>query len=156
MPFERVGWTAQAWCVWSFSVGMAVLALGAENATAADLVVHIGNVSPKGGDVRLALYDERSYAGHDGKPIATAVAAAAAPETVIFLRNITPGRYAAKAFQDWDRSGRFKQNALGYPEEPFGFSNDAAPILDQPSFERASFELRGTSLAITITLREGL
>lgn len=137
-------------------VALAVLLFCAGPAAAADLAVSVTNVSSKGGDIRLALYDERSYAGHDGQPIAAVTVTATSPTTTLTVRGLSPGRYAAKVFQDFDRSGAFKMNVFGYPEEPFGFSNDARPLLDQPSFARASFEVGRDRQAITIRLRGGL
>ena len=56
-----------------FSVWIALAAaLTAAPASAADLIVHVGNVLPAGGVLRLGLYNEALYPDDDSKPIATA------------------------------------------------------------------------------------
>ena len=117
------------------------------------LTIKIENVSNKGGDVRIALYDRAGYSGHDQKPILATAVEARAPETVVTLPNVPRGVYAIKMFQDFNRSGSFVTNRLGIPEEPFGFSNDALPLLDQPSFDEAKFSLENGSTRIVVHLR---
>ena len=117
------------------------------------LTISIEDVSSRGGDIRVALYDRASYAGHDQKPILATVVEAKAPETVVVLTNVPTGTYALKLFQDFNRSGTFVVNKLGLPEEPFGFSNDALPILDQPSFDAAKFSLTNGAMRIVVHLR---
>ena len=117
------------------------------------LTISIENVSSQGGSIRVALYDRASYGGHDQKPVLATVVEAKTPETVVTLSKVPPGVYALKMFQDIDRSGTFVVNKLGIPEEPFGFSNDALPLLDQPSFDTAKFNLTSGSLRIVVHLR---
>lgn len=76
------------------------IALCSAPALASDLTVRVTDVSPRGGDIRLALYDERGYAGREGTPVAVANVPAAMPETLVVVRHLPPGRYAAKLFQD--------------------------------------------------------
>ena len=123
-----------------FSVWIALAAaLTAAPASAADLIVHVGNVLPAGGVLRLGLYNEALYPDDDSKPIATADVAATAPETVITLRNIPPGIYAIQTFQDLNSNNRMDTTWLGLPLEPFGFSRDAKPFLSKPSFDDVKF-----------------
>ena len=117
------------------------------------LTIKVENVSLQGGALQIALYDEAGYAGHDQRPVAKVVVDARAPETVVRIPNVRPGAYAVKMFQDFHRTGAFAMNALGIPEEPFGFSNDARPLLDQPAFDRAKFVLLGGETAIVVHLQ---
>jgi len=129
------------------------LGLGASPTLAATLVVTVEAVSPRGGNLRVALYDRTSYAGHDADPVADRVVNAVAPETIIEFDDIDPGTYAVKMFQDINRNGRFDTNVIGLPAEPFGFSNDARPLFDQPSFDAAKFTIGTGKRTITIRLR---
>ena len=124
--------------------------------TEPSLVIKIENVSPQGGELRVALFDRASYDGHVGKPVAEITATAHAPETIVTLKGLKPGNYAVKMYQDVGRTGVFATTRLGTPAEPFGFSNDAIPILDQPSFDSAKFELTPEPLSIVVHLRQGL
>ncbi len=122
-------------------------------AESASLSIRVENVSERGGLLQVALYDEASYAGHDQPPIAKLSITAKAPVTVVTVPNIKPGVYAIKMFQDVHRTGSFAVNMLGIPEEPFGFSNDARPLFDQPGFDRAKFQLANGMTSIVIHLR---
>jgi len=122
----------------------------------AALTIKIENVSKAGGCVRVALYDRTTYEGHDQNPLADATIDSTAPETVLTLPRLRPGEYAVKMYQDIHRSGAFATSRLGLPEEPFGFSNDARPLLDQPSFDAAKFRLSRGANIITVHLRGAL
>ena len=124
----------------------------AENQPAV-LTIKVENVSSEGGALQVALYDQAGYSGHDQAPVAKVVVDARAPETVVRIPNVRPGAYAVKMFQDFHRTGSFAQSALGVPEEPFGFSNDAIPLLDQPEFDRAKFVVFGGETSIVVHLR---
>ena len=114
-------------------------ALAALPATAADITIHVGNVLPVGGVLRLGLYNEALYPDDDSKPIASADVPAMAPETVITLRNIPPGVYGILTFQDVNSNNRMDSNWIGLPLEPFGFSRDAKPFLSKPGFDEVKF-----------------
>lgn len=119
----------------------------------ATLTIKIENVSEKGGLVRVALYDKSDYDGHDGSPLLATAVEARAPVTVVKVPAMRPGEYAVKLFQDYYRTGAFVTSALGVPEEPFGFSNDARPLLDQPSFADTKFNVSGGTNEITVHLQ---
>jgi len=119
----------------------------------ANLTIRVESVSPKGGTLRIALFDISTYAGHKQPPLTSADVPAVSPETVTTLTNLRPGTYAVKMFQDFYGTHKFVANRWGVPQEPFGFSNDAIPLLDQPSFNAVKFEvLRGPN-SITVHLR---
>lgn len=127
--------------------------LGASHALAATLIVKVEAVSLRGGNLRVALYDRTSYEGHDADPVADKVVNAVAPEPIVEFDGVAPGTYAIKMFQDINRNGQFDMNVIGLPGEPFGFSNDARPLFDQPSFDAAKFTIGNGRRMITIRLR---
>ncbi len=123
---------------------------------ASTLIIRIENVSSNGGLVRVALYDRATYAGHGQKPVLATEVEARSPETIVKLSGVPFGIYAVKMFQDVHRTGTFLTSKLGLPEEPFGFSNDALPLLDQPNFDAAKFSVASGSSEIVVHLRSGL
>ena len=131
------------------------LQLGA-TAPAADqtatLIVRVESVSRKGGDVRLGMYDPASWSNDKAEPVAGAVVPAVAPETVIVLRNLKPGVYGVKLFQDFNRNGEFDFTWLGLPAEKYGFSRDARVFLHEPGFDATKFTLAPGANTITIHL----
>ena len=106
----------------------------------ATLVIHVRDVSPKGGMLRLGLYDEAGYPNDDA-PVAAADVKAELGENTITLHNIPAGTYAIEAFQDVNANNRMDTSWLGLPQEPFGFSRDAKPVLSKPGFAKVKFEV---------------
>jgi uncharacterized protein (DUF2141 family) len=134
--------------------GILLLALAPGSAPGtATLVVKVEKVSPRGGDLRVALYTEQAYGADNGEPVQDAVVPARPGETIVTLAGIRPGIYAVKMFQDFNRNGRFDMNWLGLPLEKYGFSNDARPTFTEPPFAATKFELRPGTNTITIHLQ---
>jgi len=123
------------------------------SASAATLTVKVENIDKKGGDLHVALYDQASWSNDDAEPLAGAIVPAIAPETNVTLQNIKPGVYGVKTYQDVNRNGKFDQNWLGLPLEPYGFSNDAKPVLTAPGFDRTKFMVRDGANIIMIHLQ---
>ncbi|GAA0576564.1 DUF2141 domain-containing protein [Rhizomicrobium electricum] len=130
-----------------------MMALPVQSGLAATLTVHVSAIDKKGGTLRVSLYDQAGWDKDDDTPIASANVPAAMPVTTVTLKDIKPGVYGIKLFQDYNNNGRFDQNFLGLPLERYGFSRDAAPRLSQPSFDRTKFTVGDGDNEITIRLQ---
>ena len=119
----------------------------------AHLTVTVENVSPKGGDLRLSLYDKAHYDGRDGKAVVDMVVPAQSPRTDVVLPPVPPGIYAIKMFQDYNKNGEFDFTWLGLPAEGYGFSNNAKPIFSEPGFDKTQFTLPAGNQTQTIRLQ---
>ncbi len=118
------------------------------------LTVRVENVSPKGGNLRLALYDRARYEA-DADPVTDKVVAAKQGANIVTFDGVEPGEYAIKMFQDFNRNGKFDQNWLGLPEERYGFSNNAGPDwmhLGPPRFDTARIVLKAGANSTAIRL----
>ena len=131
----------------------ALMALLPLSAAAATLTVKVENIDKKGGTLRLSLYDEASWSNDDSEPIVSANVPAVPPETSVVFKDIAPGVYGVKTYQDANRNGKFDQNWLGLPLERYGFSRDAHPRLSEPGFGRTKFTLSDGENAIVIHLQ---
>ena len=107
----------------------------------ASITITIGKISPRGGILRLGLYDAAGYP-NDDKPVVTADVAVTGTVMKLTLNDIPPGRYAIESFQDINGNGKMDSNWLGLPQEPYGFSRDAKPFLSKPGFAVAAFILK--------------
>jgi uncharacterized protein (DUF2141 family) len=140
---------------------MALLAVGfgaparAQDQTAT-LVIHVQDVSPKGGVVRLGLYDEARYPDDDSKAVASADVPARAGETVITLNNVPPGTYAIQTYQDVNSNDKMDTSWFGFPLEPFGFSRDARPKLSKPRFAEVKFDVAPGMNVQTLHLQDSV
>jgi uncharacterized protein (DUF2141 family) len=122
----------------------------------ASLTVRIEGVSPKGGVLRLGLYDATGYPDDDSTPIASADVPAQAGEMVVTLSGLRPGTYAIEAFQDINANGEMDTSWFGIPEEPFGFSRDARPHLSKPRFGAVAFALHAGANRQTLHLQNSI
>jgi len=135
---NRIFWTLPGFA--AGLLGMTLAAHAAPGATA-DLTIRVETLSPAGGILRLGLYDRTRYPDDNSKPVASADVKASGSEMVITLHGIVPGSYAIETFQDLNADGKMDVTWLGLPEEPFGFSRDARPHLNKPSFGQVAFTL---------------
>ena len=67
--------------------------------------------------------------------------------------DIPAGKYAVVVYHDENGNGHFDQNAFGMPLEGYGFSKNAAPLFDAPSFAAASLDYDGQHLFTVINIR---
>lgn len=122
-------------------------------ASLATLIVKVEKVSPRGGDVRAAVYTSANYPLDNADPVIDGVVPAKPGETIVTMTGIVPGEYAVKVFQDFNRNGEFDMNWLGLPLEKYGFSNDARPTFSEPPFDATKFQLHSGTNVIVIHLR---
>jgi uncharacterized protein (DUF2141 family) len=109
------------------------------------LTVKVEHIARRGGNLRLALYGDKSFSDDDAQPIADRVVPATPPVQSVTFEGVPPGSYAIKMFQDANRNEKFDTNWLGLPSERYGFSNNAKPDwmhLSPPGFEAAKIDLK--------------
>ncbi len=118
---------------------------------AAKLTVEITNVTRTGGNIRVALYKPTDKFG-TAKPDFFKVIPVAQPGTRQVAFDVEPGRYAVAVFHDLNDNDKLDKNIVGYPKEPFGFSNNFRPVVSAPDFEDCAFTLseKGTSISIKL------
>lgn len=122
----------------------------------ATLVIHVEDVSPKGGILRLGLYDEARYPDDDSIAIASADVRAEPGRTTITLNNLAPGTYAIQAYQDINSNDKMDTSWFGIPQEPFGFSRDAQPRLSKPRFSSVKFDVGAGMNVQTLHLQNSI
>jgi len=73
-------------------------------------------------------------------------------QNIVHYQDIPPGTYALAVVHDENMNGKLDTNWLGIPTEGYGFSNDVKALLGPPSFSAASFQYKGGTLDLTISL----
>ena len=98
------------------------------------LHVAIAGVSAMSGHVRVAICSVSDFL----KDCHYEGAAPATPGvTVVTVKDLPPGVYAAQAYEDRNDSHSVDRNILGVPKVGVGFSNNAPIHLAPPSFQSA-------------------
>ena len=119
-------------------LALLALAWSAAPASATVLKLRLQGLKPQG-QVMVLLFDaERAWKSKAGplREVKRRVHAAAAE---ISLENLRPGKYGVMVFQDLNLDGRMNFNAVGYPTEPYGFSNNSRGLFGPPAWSRAAF-----------------
>jgi uncharacterized protein (DUF2141 family) len=146
---QKAGFQAHLIAGLAILVAMSAPALAADTAT---LTVKVLNVSDKGGDLRVGVYDQATFVVRGSKPVANEVVSAKAG-TMSFTFSLKPGEYGVKVLQDLNRNGKLDMSMMGMmPAEPYGLSNDAKPTMSGPPWDDAKITLKPGATAITITL----
>jgi len=117
---------------WLLSSGFCLLSPG-------ELKITVTNISPTGGDLYIAVYDNKeSYMKPDLAFLLKIVPIDSETENIVF-KDVPPGEYAISIFQDINGNGELDKRGAGIPNEPFGFSNDARGKLGPAKYKDAKF-----------------
>lgn len=117
----------------------------------ATLTIHVGNVRNAQGRVHVDLCDQARFLS-EKCPI-DATVPAQSPETVVVIRDVAPGRYAAQLFHDENGNGKFDRGLFGIPKEGIAFSRDAPVHLAPPHWNDAVIALVPGAQSARVAMR---
>lgn len=113
--------------------------------------VTITNIQIDKGQIRLGLFKDEATFPVTGKQYKGYVFDVKNKKASIEIHHIPHGKYAIGVLHDVNSNQIMDKNFMGYPLEPYGFSNDARATFSAPSFEAASFKHDGsTNLTIKV------
>ncbi len=135
-----------------FSLLFALETLGQSNPT--NLQVSISGASSDTGSIRILVFSKPSGFPDQVKQAVRSISLPSKNGKASFkLTDLPAGTYAIGVIHDQDNNGKLSTNAVGYPTEKFGFSNDPKVYFGPPSFEKAAFVLGKTPISLEISLR---
>lgn len=119
------------------------------------IIVKVTGLRSDSGSVRCSLYDDPAGFPTDQKHVVARVRAVPKDKTAtcIFKSPKRGQKYAAVIHHDENDDNVFQRNALGMPQEGYGFSNNVRPVLSAPSFEACQFSYGGGQTSLSITTR---
>jgi uncharacterized protein (DUF2141 family) len=124
----------------SFTRVLLVLLLALPLHASAQLTLNVETILNKpeaGGMLRLALCpNEDAYDSEEGC-VLRSVAANGRSVRCTFS-DVAPGTYAVKVFHDINSDEELNTSWIGWPKEPYGFSNDAPVNMGPPPFKLAA------------------
>ena len=126
--------------------------LGQSNQTS--LQVSISGASSDAGSIRILVFSKPSGFPDQVKQAVRSISLPSKSGKASFkLTDLPAGTYAIGVIHDQDNNGKLSTNAVGYPTEKFGFSNNPKVYFGPPSFEKAAFVLGKTPISLEISLR---
>lgn len=117
----------------------------------ATLTLHVVNVRNAHGRVHVDLCDQARFMT-ERCPISVAVPAQS-PDTVIVIRDVPPGRYAAQLFHDENSNDKPDRGLFGIPKEGIAFTRDAPIHLAPPHWNDAVIALTPGAQSARVTMR---
>ena len=134
------------------SLFFALETLGQSNQTS--LQVSISGASSDAGSIRILVFSKPSGFPDQVKQAVRSISLPSKNGKASFkLTDLPTGTYAIGVIHDQDNNGKLSTNAVGYPTEKFGFSNNPKVYFGPPSFEKAAFVLGKTAVLVEISLR---
>ena len=135
-----------------FSLLFALETLGQSNPT--NLQVSISGASSDTGSIRILVFSKPNGFPDQVKQAVRSISLPSKNGKASFkLTDLPTGTYAIGVIHDQDNNGKLSTNAVGYPTEKFGFSNNPKVYFGPPSFEKAAFVLGKTAVSLEISLR---
>ena len=120
---------------------------------ATTLTIQIHQAASDQGLIRVLIFSKA--AGFPDQPEKALKSYSVAPKNKSAILNVSDlpaGIYAVAVIHDEDKTGKLNTNAVGYPTEKFGFSNNPKILFSAPSFDKAAFEFKSTSQTLRINL----
>ncbi|MGB4772880.1 MAG: DUF2141 domain-containing protein [Chitinophagaceae bacterium] len=114
--------------------------------------VDISGEAISGSTIHIALYRPEDKFPSEQTAFRTATIKAEGNITNVKFE-VPYGDYALAVFQDENANGKLDKTAIGFPKEPFGFSNNFRPKLSKPKFRNCSFTFSEQSVKTVIKLR---
>lgn len=119
--------------------------------TSPKLRVQISGARSKTGNFVCALFANSDDFANRANPVASA--SLPVTQSAWIITDLPAGRYAAAIFHDENLDTKLNRHGLGYPLEPYGFSNNARGRFGPPHYEDAAFSFQDQNLKIKIDLR---
>ncbi|MBK1842663.1 DUF2141 domain-containing protein [Azospirillum sp. YIM B02556] len=118
------------------------------------LHVAVSGLRSSDGMLTLTVYgDNPADFLASGKKLARVRVAATLGTTNLCIAVPLRRSYAIALYHDEDGDRRFTRNAIGYPVEGYGVSNDAATMMGIPSYESARFIAQPGDNRLSIAMR---
>ena len=119
--------------------------------TETTLTVEISNIKLAKGEIRIGVFKKGTKITGKADFGQVLVASGQATERAVF--RVPAGRYAVAIYHDINNNKRLDNNFVGYPKEPFGFSNNFRPVISPPDFEDCAFDLKEGGTTVEVKLR---
>lgn len=125
-------------------IGIFLLAGFQMNAVAQNehsIEIHFSGLNPKyGSEILIGLYDKKHEFLSDNVYRSFEIQTNGKKD-FIYTIHLPKGKYAMAMFQDLNGDKELNKNFIGYPTEPFTFSNNAAATFGPPKWKDAAFQI---------------
>ena len=119
-----------------------------------ELVIEVvGLDNAKKGNLRIGIFKKEGFLKPD-KAVDGKIVPVTSSTMKVTFKNLPIGTYGVAVVHDQDKNGKLSTNLVGYPTEPYGFSNNKYGNFGPPSFSDAAIKLEeGKTTEIKIKLK---
>jgi uncharacterized protein (DUF2141 family) len=118
------------------------------------LTIEIDGNLQEGKTVHVALYRKEDHFPSEKTAFRTASVVVKGKSMKVQF-DLPYGDYAAAIYLDENGNNALDKNGIGFPKEPFGFSNNFRPKLGKPKFKNCEFTFNADAIQTAINLRGG-
>lgn len=112
------------------------------------------NLKNKKGKILIAVYNKPGdFAKKNKSYTAKSITVNGENTAAVVFENLPAGVYAIAAFLDENENGKLDTNFLGIPNEQYGFSNNARPLMRAATFNEAAFTVTQQDNNLEIKLK---
>lgn len=117
------------------------------------IVVQLNGIKVPKGQVLLSLFkSEEGFPTQPEKAFRWKKAAVTSSSLIISLDGLPIGSYAIAVVHDENVNEVMDRDWLGFPDEPYGISNNVTGTITPPSFDEAKFTVTGKRDTIKIEM----
>jgi uncharacterized protein (DUF2141 family) len=120
------------------------------SASFSQLHIVVDNLKKDTGTVLIALYNSKNSFGHIREVFREGRAKVKDLMADYTFTDLPPGEYAISLFHDVNDNETLDKSSLGFPTEPYGFSNNALGSFGPPPFKKAKFYFNGNPKEMAI------
>ena len=130
------------------------LYLGTTYLLGATLTIEISNVETKEGKLYVGLYTENQEFLNIDRAFMKKIIEAKNDTEELTFDNLEEGSYAVAIFHDINNNGMLDKNFIGFPKEPYAFSNNFKPKFSKPEFDDCNFTVENEDIKQMIVLSD--
>jgi uncharacterized protein (DUF2141 family) len=119
---------------------LGLIAFMSFNTFAEPVTIKIQQVLTAQGKFAISLFAKAESWDKETPDMVLMIDPAVAGESSLLV-DLPPGKYGFFLYQDLDNNGKLKQTFLGFPAEPYAFSNNVKIKATKPSFASMAFDV---------------
>jgi uncharacterized protein (DUF2141 family) len=116
------------------------------------LTIEVTNIKQVKGTMNVAIYDAKSNFPDEKSPTFFRIIPVQNTDNLKFTIEVPKGLYAVAVFQDLNNNKKLDKNIVGFPKEPYGFSNDFRPKFSAPKFNDCYFDVGASPQTVHIKI----
>src|SRR5262245_5891195 len=134
------------------SVGVSFAPSSLAQSGRATLILKVTGLRSEKGQVKIAVFNS-SEKWQGEQPIYSSTINVDSQTVTWRINDVPYGDYGVAVFHDENSNGKMDKNALGIPQEPYGFSNNVRVTFGPPKWEEAKFTVKGSTVEVSIGVK---